>query len=424
MTAIHCTLVGFRHHAWQGTLLAQRLAKAPGSRVVLMRDSENHRNAEAAVACVGAEVVAYVTNDECHRIAAYLDDTEYGLLYGNITQVNVSDQRCTASIEVERPVDVAPAPGDGSFDEWDSQWADLPLVRMGDADLQMLMLERDILSMLHQSTAATAPLISELDKYLQQTPLDISGEATVCRRQIADLLGASPDDTLRAYGQRLEVTITAMGSNEACERTARHISDECPRSARFQAMAQRHHTVSRELLAQALDAFPHHLHREYTLSIPDFVSIAYYLRVPRHALRRFVSCELLLEALTRQADSPGDRQRMRHAVAEYVRRIDSCATPLWQSHIVGLWQTLITALADRLARLNGAKDTLFNARLVCMVIGRLIERGVYDATVTQAEYGRRLALGSRDMRSSVNRALTGDEHLRSLVDHLVDQVHA
>ena len=146
MTAIHCTLVGFRHHAWQGTLLAQRLAKAPGSRVVLMRDSENHRNAEAAVACVGAEVVAYVTNDECHRIAAYLDDTEYGLLYGNITQVNVSDQRCTASIEVERPVDVAPAPGDGSFDEWDSQWADLPLVRMGDADLQMLMLERDILS--------------------------------------------------------------------------------------------------------------------------------------------------------------------------------------------------------------------------------------------------------------------------------------
>ena len=187
-------------------------------------------------------------------------------------------------------------------------------------------------------------------------------------------------------------------------------------------MAQRHQAISRELLAQALDAFPHHLHREYTLSIPDFVSIAYYLRVPRHALRRFVSCELLLGALTRQADGSGASQRMRQAVAEYVRRIDSCATPQWQSHIDDLWQTLITALADRLARLNGAKDTLFNARLVCMVIGRLIERGVYDASVTQAEYGRRLALGSRDMRSSVNRALTGDDSLRHLVDRLVAQV--
>ncbi len=113
---------------------------------------------------------------------------------------------------------------------------------------------------------------------------------------------------------------------------------------------------------------------------------------------------------------------MRQAVAEYVRRIDSCATPQWQPHIAGLWQALVSALADRLARLNGAKDTLFNARLVCMVIGRLIERGVYDASVTQAEYGRRLALGNRDMRSSVNRALTGDDALRNLVDHLVAQV--
>ena len=421
MTAIHCTLVGFRHHAWQGTLLAQRLAEAPGSRVVLMRDSENHRNAEAAVACVGAEVVAYVTNDECHRIAAYLDDTEYGLLYGCITQVNVGDQRCTASIEVARPVAVSPAPGDGSFEEWDTQWAALPLVRMGDADLQMLMLERDILCMLHRADAPMALLIGELDKYLLLTPLDISGEATACRRQIADLLSASPDAALRVYGQRLEVAITAMGSNETCERTARHISEERPRGPHFQDMVQRYHAVSRELLGEALDAFPHHLHREYTLSVPDFVSIAYYLRVPRHALRRFVSCELLLAALTHQPDGSGASQRMRQAVAEYVHRIDSCVTPQWQPRIDALWQTLVTALADRLARLNGAKDTLFNARLVCMVIGRLIERGVYDASVTQAEYGRRLALGSRDMRPSVNRALTGDDHLRSLVDHLVAQ---
>ena len=85
MISIHCTLVGFRHHAWRGTQLEERLARAIGQEVVLMRDRENHRNPEAAIACIDSEVVAYVNNDDCHRIATYLDATEYGLLYGVIT---------------------------------------------------------------------------------------------------------------------------------------------------------------------------------------------------------------------------------------------------------------------------------------------------------------------------------------------------
>ena len=57
-----------------------------------MRDRENHRNPEAAIACIDSEVVAYVNNDDCHRIAAYLDATEYGLLYGVITAADGGGQ--------------------------------------------------------------------------------------------------------------------------------------------------------------------------------------------------------------------------------------------------------------------------------------------------------------------------------------------
>ena len=87
MISIHCTLVGFRHHAWRGTQLEERLARAIGQEVVLMRDRENHRNPEAAIACIDSEVVAYVNNDDCHRIAARDLDycyLEVHLLFGQI----------------------------------------------------------------------------------------------------------------------------------------------------------------------------------------------------------------------------------------------------------------------------------------------------------------------------------------------------
>ena len=101
-----------------------------------MRDRENHRNPEAAIACIDSEVVAYVNNDDCHRIAAYLDATEYGLLYGVITAADTHSCRCHAEIEVDKEIYIEPLMSDGRYDEWDEAWSHIPIARLGDDELR------------------------------------------------------------------------------------------------------------------------------------------------------------------------------------------------------------------------------------------------------------------------------------------------
>lgn len=419
MVSIHCTLVGFRHHAWRGATLAKRLASAAGQSVVLMRDSENHRNCEATVACIDTEVVAYVANDDCHRIAAYLDETEFGLLYGHIVEVNTADCRCTAEIEVEKTMEVRPVLANEAFDAWDSRWQHLPVARPDDRELRQRMLQRHLACLLSQHPMASESLCCDLEHYMCITTYDISAEASNNRRDITNLLRHSADARLRQYGERMEVIITQMGDNEVCREVAHRLATVFATGAPVADMVRHGERIGRATLEEALRDFPHGLHDEYRLSVADFISRAYYLHIPRRALRRFVSAQLLLDALSAAPTRGGLSADIRHAVLDYVARIDACTTEPWAKRTKRLWNTLMDTFAERLTKLNGAKDTLFNARFVCMVIGRLIDQGVYDNHITQADYGRRLALGGRNMRSSVNRGLVDDDATRQKVDDIV-----
>ena len=174
-------------------------------------------------------------------------------------------------------------------------------------------------------------------------------------------------------------------------------------------------------MEQALKAMPHGLHDEYRLSVADFVSRAYYLKIPRRILRRFVSAELLLDRLVHADAADGANEEIRLAAIEYISRANPYITPGWLSRADALWSDIIEQYALRLTRLNGAKDTRFNARFVCQVMGRLIDLGIYDDAVSQAEYGRRMALNGRDMRSSINRALIDDEETRRAIGMMVER---
>lgn len=145
----------------------------------------------------------------------------------------------------------------------------------------------------------------------------------------------------------------------------------------------------------------------------------YYRQIPARVLRRFLSGVLLLECLRGRLAADGDRQRRQREVAEYVARIESCASAAWRGRTQLLWQRITDAYDSRLAKLNGAKGTRFNARFVCNVVGRLIDLGVYTAEVSQAEYGRRLAVGGKDMRPSVNKGLADEATVKTFVDALV-----
>lgn len=421
MFTVDCTLVGFRHHAWRGNSLGTRLATAQGQRVVLMRDCDNHRNREATVAYIDTEVVAYVTNDECHRMAAYLDSSEYGVLYGIITSVDVSYYRCTACIEVENKLEIPPVVENTEFDSWDSRWNNLPMPHLNDDELQLHMLQRHLVCMLSRIHSATPTLCCELDKYIQLTRYDISREASLNRRQIANLLHTDSDKTLRDYGQRMEVAITQMGDNEVCKDVARHICKSFAQSDSFAEMARGMSIADTGRMEEALRCFPCALHNEYRISVADFVSRSYYLHIPRQALRRFISCELLFAHLTLQTGANGINARTIQAVKNYTERISNYATAVWKTRTESLWEAIIDTFPNRITKLNGARDTLFSARFICMVVGRLIECGVYDKNVTQTEYGHILSLNGRDMRSSINKGLSDDKNVRESVDRIVSE---
>ncbi len=421
MNQIHCTLVGFRYHAWRGMTLSSRIAQAQGRQVILMRDTENRRNSDAAVACIDSEVVAYVANDECHRIGSYIDTTPYGLLYGYITGVDAIDYRCTAQIEVDKTIEDRPNVKDMGFEAWNSEWSYIPVARLSDEELRLHMLQRHLLTQLSCKSTATDTLCPDIERYLTTMRYDISAEATDMRREITQMLLHSDDNELRLYGKRMDAAITAMGNNEVCTDISRYLTQHYAKSSAVSEMINRCGTIGRSELEQALMAMPGSLHSEYNLSIADFVSRAYYLHIPQRALRRFICAEILLNHATTATISNGIEQDALSAATEYISRINSYITPVWQDKTATLWHTIIEQYGIRITRLNGVKDIPFNARFICQVIGRLIDLGVYSPTVSQAEYGRMLTINGKDMRSSINRALIDNPELRKAISQLVDK---
>lgn len=318
MIRIECTLVGFRHHAWQGDGLDRHLAEARGKRVVLMRDEANDRNRCATVVCIDSEVVGYVANDQCHVTSAYLACGTVGLLYGQVTDVDVPNRRCTATIEVEEEVAVTPIEADAAFETWDKAHSLLPVMRFDDTELRLMMLQRDIVHLLATHRDLDDTLRTNLEAYCRLCPYDVSREATQCRRQIADLLAASPHSAVRAWAKRVEVLITGMGSDETTEAVARYIRVQLPRRRVFADMARRYACTDPTEVEQALRGFPYGLYAEYEVSPTDFVSMLYYRQIPARVLRRFLSGVLLLECLRGRLAADGDRQRRQREVAEYV----------------------------------------------------------------------------------------------------------
>lgn len=421
MTEIHCTLVGFRHHAWRGTTLDNRIAQAQGRQVVLMRNRENHRNSDAAVAYIDNEVVAYVSNDDCRRIDSYIDATEYGLLYGRITSVDTHEYRCTALIEVTRTIGVSPYKTDTLFEQWNSTYNSMPIARHTDEELQLHMLQCHLLTQLDSRHTSIDQLCCDIERYIATTRYDISAEASQTRRIIAEKLQHCTEERLRHYAISMEAAITAMGNNEVCADIARRITHNYAQSSAIADMIRHNATIERTELEQALSAMPYKLHNEYRLSLPDFVSRAYYLHIPQQVLRRFICIELLLNHTIHAGTADCTNQDSIRAASEYISRINRHISPNWHNKANALWDEILEQFANRITRLNGVKDTLFNARFICQTIGRLIDLGVYDSTVTQAEYGRIMAMNGRNMRSSINRGLTDDPDTRKAIGIIVER---
>lgn len=419
-----CTLVGFRHHAWQGDTLDERLGQCEGKRVVLMHDEYNDRNEEATAAYIDTSMVGYVSNDECHVTATYCEHSLDGILVGRIKTVDVANRRMQAEVLVDDNVRIDEPTGRSAFDEWEQEHRNLPVMGVDDDERRLRMLQRDIIYLLREDNALDPILRADLETYERLMPFDVSREATMSRRCIADMMSRSSHEEVAAWGRRLDIRITQMGSPEACAQLAEYFCGILPTRSVFREMARRHAHADLMRIESSLRAFPYDLYNEYQVSKTDFVSKLYYRQVPARPLRRFVSGLLLTEHLRGRLSAVGQQQRtIREAVA-YAETIATYATNQWQGSTRQLWLRIASDNVARLMELNGAKNTTFNRRMVCQVIGFLIAKGVYRSDITQSQYGKILQHDGKDMRTSVNKALTDEDELRACIADIMADIAA
>ena len=421
MQQMNYTIVGFRHHAWQGEGLAERLRQAQGKRIVLMHEETNVWNGEATAAYIDTEMVGYVSNDECHLSTTYCDLSAAHLLIGHITQVDVEHHRATATVSLnETTAANNRSAGTDGYEAWEQQHADIPVMGCTTDELRLRMLQCDLAALLANDEGLDATLRRDLEAYERLLPYDVSREATIGRRHIVDLMLQSSHGDIREWGRRLDISITTMGAPETRRQLADYFCTTLTATSQFRDMAARAAATDPALLEHALRQFPHHLYDEYHVSAADFVGKLYYRRVPARPLRRFVSGLLLLEHLRGQLTAVSRHESALADALSYAARIDHCATAPWQELIQPLWQRIATTFAQRITQTHGAKDTTFSRRFVCQVVGTLLALGVYRQDIAQTEYTRLLEGSARSsLRKNINQGVDSDD-ARHMLKRLVE----
>lgn len=386
---------------------------------MLIREEDNDRNSDATVGFIDGKKVCYVANDECHDSSLYLQNSPFGVLEGVVSKVDTANKRCKADFYVDENVKITPPNEDYAFQEWEERYKDIPLMRTDAVEQRLTMLQRHIEMTLANGATFNKALKDEFDDYIGITRLDISREATQSRRRIANLMLQSHDQKIRSLGEKLELIITKMGGDTTCAALVRYIARELPARKPFDDMTKRNSNFNQLRLEEAMAAFPYHLYDEYHISQPGFVSRLYYRKIPGRILRRFLSGLLLLEWLKNHISATCQQAEITNRVQNFVSSISSYATEPWKDRVGNLWRAITNKYYERMAQTGRAKDTSFNARLVCSIVGHLITIGVYDRQTSQTHYAQLLKLNGKDMRTNINKGLADHNDVKKFVNNLV-----
>ena len=75
MYQIEFKIVGLPYHAWGDERLGERVRTALGKRVTLTHDCDNEKNPEATMVVIDTQFVGYVSNEQCHVVSRYCDES-------------------------------------------------------------------------------------------------------------------------------------------------------------------------------------------------------------------------------------------------------------------------------------------------------------------------------------------------------------
>ena len=409
------TIVGLRHHAWQGEALSRRLSQAAGKRVVLTSDDDNPWNGEATLAWIDIEPVGHVKNDECHEATAFCRQMEEHVLQGRVTRVDVEHRQLEVTVGVADGMTAADSPRDEQYDAWYASASGVPELGATHDEQRLHMLQYDLAALLTADEGLDDNLRRELEVYESLMTLDISREATLYRHRIVNLMLRSRHADVRAWGRRMDYAVTAMGAPETAQQLGANLCSLLPSTRLFADLLQRSAQTDLSALEAHLRRFPHGLYQDYASSPATLMAKLYYRRVPRHPLRRFLTGLLLLDRLRGGLSQTLGHEQAVSDMLDYVAQIDHCATPQWQGQTDGLWRRIAALYRDRITDTHGAKATTFNRRFTCQLVGTLLQLGVYRKDVYQTDYTCLLEGDRRSsLRKNINQGVDDGETRQTL----------
>ena len=304
MYQIEFKIVGLPYHAWGDERLGERVRTALGKRVTLTHDCDNEKNPEATMVVIDTQFVGYVSNEQCHVVSRYCDESVTKTLQAVVVDYEARDEHFAlwARAEVEKSMDMDAVGEHAEARLWSEKYSWLAMMPKSDDARRLKALVGEIKRVLLNGEGMEGENKRVFDAYLRDCRWDVSWEATQEREELQRLSAESEHEDMREWSRRLSGVMTKMGSEQHLEEIYVRVFEETKRSRAFQKLHRMHEDLEHGALRQALMRFPGWMYQYFgKMEKWEYMSTLYYMRLPEAALMRFVTGVLMEQELMAKA---------------------------------------------------------------------------------------------------------------------------
>ena len=288
-------IVGLRHHV-APQLLTQWFENEPNSEfslyeqpLCLMRAHQCSQDEHAVMAVgLGQGVVGYVSRVDARRCADALRQSATPHLQARV--VGCDKVRRSLVVEVMDPLPESEPdrPVDWHYDD------NGPVMRLPEcfvcADHDLMWLE--------MIAGGQAAMVSEeqLEQLAMGTINDLSADATLRRKKLAETMAASSDPRLRAFSSRLWALMDHMGSDELMERWTHEVLASILEGKAMRHCRLRYPELTLDELTDRVRNMPNGLGRDWLAGDRvEFVRRMYYQQISRRQMMHLLTLVSMYE---------------------------------------------------------------------------------------------------------------------------------
>lgn len=291
-------IVGLRYYSWSGRMTelfdetAADKGTVLGQKLFLQRDYQCAEDAHAVMAWTLTEPVGHVAKVDLPLIAGVLEQGRCDVVVARIVALDASRRALVVVPEQEWPE----LPLDEQKTEtWTWTGPTIPL--------PMMWAQADHLGrMMALMAQGELPYNEEVvERYMQCTVTDLSGDAYRKRAQLAQTLLKNTEPRMAEVGHTLLAVMDHMGSRERMADWYNLIMTALTSSPEALSMASRHSEMDLMRILTALRSFPSEIGREWLAGNTElFVRRLYYAQISRTDMLKLLSLVVLYTSACRR----------------------------------------------------------------------------------------------------------------------------